>query len=550
MNTRRPRSWRAVAALVALIPAVALSIYGVRAFGPSFMELFGIPDLGPDGGVQVQVDATGPGKPISPLIYGVAFADGQVLRRLGATVNRWGGNTATTYNWVKRCWNAARDWEFRNQPVDEDPDQFIRETLEAGATPLMTIPTIGWVSRDCDNAARSVGVPAGAGSPISPGSSAINGYDPAKNRAAVYVRSAPSRPASPDANTVYQSDWVAHLRDQFGAQSGGVRYYAMDNEPDAWGETHTDVRPVPMGYDEMARNFEEYATTVKGLAPNALTLGPDLCCWTGMLYSDLDRGQDNFRTHADRTAHGNLDFLPWWLQQVAQHDKEAGRRSLDLLDVHFYPQAEGVVSEASDPATQALRIRSVRGFYDPYYRDESWIGTAVELIPRLKRWIHASYPGTGLAITEYNMGGQKDASGAVALAETLGIFGREGVDLATYWAYPGPDKTTGAAFRLYRNFDGAGASFGDLSLPVRVNHDGVRAFASRHSSSREIDVVLANESQSDTATVTLGLLGGQIKAAEEFRLPPGSAQIQQAPPQTSAIKLPPLGLSLIRITTA
>jgi len=50
-----------VAALVALIPTVALSIYGVRAFGPSFMELFGMPELGPDGGGKVQVDATGLG---------------------------------------------------------------------------------------------------------------------------------------------------------------------------------------------------------------------------------------------------------------------------------------------------------------------------------------------------------------------------------------------------------------------------------------------------------------------------------------------------------
>jgi hypothetical protein len=38
-----------------------------------------------------------------------------------------------------------------------------------------------------------------------------------------------------------------------------------------------------------------------------------------------------------------------------------------------------------------------------------------------------------------------------------------GVDLATYWAYPGPAKATGAAFRPAA---GAGAAFGDLSLPV------------------------------------------------------------------------------------
>src|SRR5207253_3059631 len=84
--------------------------------------------------------------------------------------------------------------------------------------------------------------------------------------------------------------------------------------------------------------------------------------------------------------------------------------------VHYYPQASGVDSPASDPATQQLRIRSTRSLDDPNYTDESWIGVPVNLIPRLKAWIADNYPGTKLAITEYRWGGEKDASGAVALA--------------------------------------------------------------------------------------------------------------------------------------
>ena len=546
MKRQRIQFGLAVVIFVALVPLVALTAYWAASGGSGLFAA----DLWPSGADDVAVDATVAGKPISPLIYGVAFADSNVLNRLGATVNRWGGNTATTYNWLNQCWNAARDWEFRNKPADQNPDEFVRQTLASAATPLITIPTIGWVSRDCSNSTRSVGVPDHAGSPISASSSAIQGYDPARNRATVYVPSAPSRKANLDPRTIVQDDWVAHLKDRFAGQNGGVRFYAIDNEPDAWGETHTDIRPVPMGYDEMVSNFEDYATAVKDRDPTALVLGPGLCCWTTMFYSDLDRGQDNFRTHDDRTAHGNQDFLPWWLQQVAKRDRSAGRRTLDLLDVHFYPQAAGVGSDAADPATQALRIRSVRALYDPYYHDESWIGAEVDLIPRLQRWIRDAYPGTGLAITEYNFGGQKDASGAVALAEALGIFGQEGVDLATYWAYPGPDLPAGAAFRLYRNFDGAGASFGDRSLPVTVSHEGVRAFAARQSSRKEVDVVVANESLTNTATVALRLKGATIQSAEEFRLAPGSAQIQRATLQARSVTLPPLGLSLVRLTLA
>jgi hypothetical protein len=227
-----------------------------------------------------------------------------------------------------------------------------------------------------------------------------------------------------------------------------------------------------------------------------------------------------------------------------------GRRTLDLLDVHFYPQANAVFSDAADPKTQGLRIRSVRGLWDPSYRDESWIGTEVDLIPRLQQWIHDGYPGTGLAITEYNFGGQKDASGAVALAEALGAFGREGVTLATYWAYPAPDTPAGAAFRLYRNFDEAGATFGDRSLPATVSYDGVRAFAARQSSSKQVDVVLVNESPTDTATIRVALQGATVQSAEEFLVAPGSAKIERVPVRAAQVSLPPYGLGLIRMTLA
>jgi Glycoside hydrolase family 44 len=546
VNRRTANLWLVVVVVAGMVPLLGLSAYWASTQGSGLLDR--LQDRGrqpvASGGPDVMVDASAQGRTISPLIYGVAFADALTLKQLGATVDRWGGNTATTYNWTNRCWNAARDWEFRNKPADTDPDTFVRASLASGAVPLMTVPTIGWVARDCSNATQSTGVPAGGGSPLTPASVAIAGYDPSRNRAAVYVPSAARRPAGPDARTVYQDDWVRHL------QQAGAHYYSLDNEPDAWAETHTDLRPVPAGYDDMLRTFTQYADAVKDADPAALLLGPAICCWTTMFYSDLDRGRDNFRTHADRQAHGGQELLPWWLQQVARHDRQAGTRTLGLLDVHFYPQAPGVLSEASDAATRDLRVRSVRALYDPNYRDESWIQDQVQLIPRLQQWVREDYPGTGIAITEYSFGGERDASGAVAQAEALGVFGQYGVDLATYWTYPAPDSPAGAAFRLFRNFDGAGAAFGDRSLAVTSRHAGIRAFAAGHASRKEIDVVLANESQIDAATVSLGVSGAAIQAIDEFRLAPGSATIQPGGLQEPSVTLAPLGLSLVRITLA
>ena len=516
---------------------------------------------GPPRAVTVRLDPTAAGRPISPLIYGVAAADASVAQQLGATLARSGGNPSSRYNWViGHAWNAARDWEFRNVNYGDKSgstaDDGVASTLAVGVTPLLTVPSLGWVARDNNNGTRSINVPATGGPPVRPGSDAIAGYDPAANRK---VTSVPSRsrkngllldPPDPNAPVVYQDEWVHHLVDRFGGGPGGARYYAIDNEPDLWSSTHTDVHPVQMGYDAMLANFEDYATMVKEQDPRSIVLGPVVSGWVGYFYSDLDRGSDNFATHADRRAHGDQPFLPWWLREVARADAQRGSRSLDLLDVHYYPQAAGVYSSASDPATQERRIRAVRSLYDPSYVDESWIGTDVDLIPRLKRWIADGYPGTGLSISEYGFGGEKDASGAVAEAEALGVFGREGVDLAAYWTFPPPDSPAGAAFRLYRNYDGHGATFGDRSLATTSSATQVAAFASRHSKTGEVDVVLTNESLTRATTVSVGLARPDGYAATQFRVTAGSGSIEPVPMASAdaAVSLPPLTVALIRLT--
>jgi hypothetical protein len=49
----------------------------------------------------------------------------------------------------------------------------------------------------------------------------------------------------------------------------------------------------------------------------------------------------------------------------------------------------------------------------------------------MRDWVDTWYPGTRLAITEYNWGGLDGLNGALAQADVLGIFGREGLALAT-----------------------------------------------------------------------------------------------------------------------
>ena len=543
----------AVAIVAVRLPARELAAGAVERLQARWADISGTTDpVVPVGDAVAIVSSGDAGSPISPLIYGVAFADSGVVSRLGATVDRWGGNTSTGYNWVTHSWNAGRDWEFRNKPAD-DADTFVQAALAGGATPLLTVPTIGYVARDGDNGTRSVGVPSTGGPPLAPGSSRIAGYDPTANQLATSIPSYPRKAAPfvvdpvPNPSAVYQDEWVNHLTVRFGSGASGVRLFAMDNEPDIWSSTHTDVHPVRMSYADMLKNFEDYATAVKAVEPDAVILGPEVCCWTSLYYSDLDRGTDNFRSHADRNAHGGQAFLPWWLTQVARADAANHARSLDLLDVHFYPQADGVFSDRSDPATQALRIRSVRSLWDPSYSDESWISTGVDLIPRLRAWIASAYPGTGIAISEYNFGGEHDASGAVAQAEALGVFGREGLRLAAYWTHPAVDSPVGAVFRLYRNFDGNGDRFGDRSLPASSDGPNIRVFAARHSDSNEIDTVAVNESLTTATRVKVGYATAGWRSTAAYCIQPGTASVAMAPLDASGgLEMQPLAVCVVK----
>src|SRR6185312_16304701 len=136
---------------------------------------------------------------------------------------------------------------------------------------------------------------------------------------------------------------------------------------------------------------------------------------------------------------------PWLLSEW----KKAGH-PVDILSVHFYPQA-GEDGSSHSRRMQLLRNRSTRQLWDPSYTSESWIGAPVYLIPRMKGWIADNYyGGTPIAITEYAWGAEKHINGATTQADVLGIFGREGLDMATRWTTPKATTPTFKAMQMYR----------------------------------------------------------------------------------------------------
>ena len=431
---------------------------------------------------------------IPPEIYGLAASPQNLRTNTCIPLNRWGGNTSSRYNWRLDVWNAGNDWFFENTHGDQNAWQgFLRGGEQSGAKVLMTLPLIGFVAKDaqsCGFSVRKYGPQQktdswrpDAGNGLRPDGKPVEG----NNRADTCIVADPA----------FVVAWVKQMQQEFPRLFAEHRIlFAFDNEPMLWNVTHRDVHPDPVSYDEYLSRFIAMAHAVRQVAPEVPIVGPELWGWPALTQSALDRDTKSTR---DRTLHGGEDFLPWFLKQLRAHEAQTGERLLDVVTVHFYPQAEGVYSSSVDLKATALRVESVRSLYDPTYTDPSWIHARVELIPRLKRWVAQCYPGLKIGITEYNWGGEEDISGALALADILGVFGREGVDLACYWTAPKPGSLAALSYAIYRNADGQGTAFGDLALDVTwrgpdERRENVSIYAARDERQHRVSVMVVNKS--------------------------------------------------------
>ena len=512
-------------------------------------------DPTPPAAVSVTVDPALDRRAISDLVYGVNFASAAQLAAVGYPLNRWGGNRTTRYNWQLDVDNSAADWFFTNYTGQNDPpnlpagssaDLFMLDSRAAGSEVVLTLPTIGRVAGpdrerrwsfsqilygpqlqdECDVA------PPEWCNPDAGNGRCTQAANPVHCNAAGYIFDNEVNDTTVEVAPSFSRNWAAFAASRVGASSrGGVRYFALDNEPMLWNSTHRDIHPQPPTYDEVWSRGLGVAAAIKAYDPAAQILGPDTWGWCDLWTSAADAaGGVSCIDGPDRQAHGGLPFVAWYLEQSCAHLTSTGVRPIDYLDVHYYPQS----GEAfGGEAYAATRLQSIRELWDPSYTSASWIGDEVFLIPRLRGWIDTHCPGTRLALTEYAWGDDAAPSGALAQAEVLAILGREGVDLATRWVVPATGSKTEEAFRLFLDYDGAGAkALGDRVRSVSSDAADVGAFAIRgHSDElylllfnkgtapREVEVAVQAPLAGNfalyrfTATTALGPAGSAVPAA-------------------------------------
>ncbi len=468
-------------------------------------------------GVTINIDAAASRRPINPNIYGVAFATPAQLIDLNSPLNRSGGNATSQYNWQQNCDNRGSDWYF--QSLDSGGatpgklnDDFIAANKSAGAQSMVTIPLIGWVAKIPPNRGKlasfsimKYGPQTGNDSQYFP--DAGNGVRASDGQ---FVTGNDPNDANTPSDSQFQLGWMQHLTSRWGtAATGGLRYYVMDNEPSLWSWTHRDVHPSGPTMDEIRAKIIDYGSRVKTNDPSAVVVGPEEWGWNGYFYSGYDQqwgGLHGWNNLPDRAAHNGADYLPWVLDHVHQHDIQMGRRSLDVFTVHWYPQGGEAFSDDVSPAMSMLRNRSTRSLWDPNYTDQSWINNRVNLIPRIRGWVNTYYPGLQIGITEYNWGAEGFINGATTQADVYGIFGREGLDMATRWTTPSASTPTYKAMKMYRNYDGNRSTFGDVSVSDIVPEpDTLSSFAAIRSIDGALTVMVINKSLSNNTPVTINI---------------------------------------------
>jgi hypothetical protein len=475
------------------------------------------------------------GRPISKWIYGYNGGVWNASMAPGTTLGRLGGNRWTAYNWETNASNAGSDWgPYSNDgylSASTAPGEAVRPSVAnaqaAGAGILVTVPLQGWVAADRN------------------GNVDITQPVATRFHPSFAKKGAPfADPPSLTDGRVHQDEFVAWLDSRFPtAKTDADRpiFYGLDNEPDLWSSTHLEVQRSALRYDQLIPASIALAGAIKDTIPQALVFGPASYGWNGFV---------NLQNAPDAAGR---DFLETYLAQLRTASDGQGRRLLDVLDLHWYSEAQGggqrVVGGDNSAAVAAARIQAPRSLWDPAYTETSWITQwstlgPIRLLPRIFGKIAAHNPGTKLAFTEYNHGGEDHISGGLAQADTLGIFGREGVFAANVWPLASNRAFSHGAFLLYRDFDGAGSAFGNTSFrALPSNHALASAYASLDAGNADrVVVVLLNK---DTVAHSAGLalthtrLFGRAEVYQLTASSPvsgGAARPQRLPDLTLALR--------------
>ena len=94
---------------------------------------------------------------INPYIYGMNFytLSPAAAKAVNLSVNRWGGDATSRYNYLLDVTSSASDWYFENQigmpggtQANSSFNAMVTADAAMGTKTMGTVPVLGWVAKD------------------------------------------------------------------------------------------------------------------------------------------------------------------------------------------------------------------------------------------------------------------------------------------------------------------------------------------------------------------------------------------------------------------
>ena len=505
--------------------------------------------------MTVTVDTSKNRKAISPYIYGVnEYGNGANLENVKVNAVRQGGNRYTGYNWETNWSNAGNDWKHSSDTNIGD--------ISDGA---------GYAARNLSKNVNKYGIPykmttlqmAGYVSADKNGEVSEAEAAPSARWNEVKFRKDGELSLEPDTtdNVVYMDEYVNYIVNTLGDASTaeGIQAYSLDNEPVLWNDTHFRMHPEEVTNEELVSKSIELAKVVKEIDPKAEVYGPAF--WGMLPCMQIGETGNGFTDPQWQAVKNNYSwYMDYYLDQMKQAEADYGKRLIDVFDVHYYAQ---------DVSTDEGILQAARSLYDPEYQENSWLqpwaGSYFPFLTRMQESIDKYYPGTKLAVSEYNLGNiasekttGKSVITAIAEAEALGAFALNEVYFATYWGTLPECPYVESAINLYTNYDGKGGSFGDTLVSAETEDlSKAAAFAAINGEDDSVvTMTLSNKDANSDETAVISLTGSDknYQSAVVYAITQDSSEIKVIDVQndlsgnTLTVTLPALSVAQIVIS--
>ena len=407
-----------------------------------------LPAWGSPRSVDVEVKARTGLREISPYIYGRNISDvgdlsmesdsaedAAVARMVEAGIRMLranGGNNSTRYNWRRKLtvhpdWYNnvyAHDWDVLARKVQErmpgvDAMLGFQLTGYAAKTNEFNFGDWAWKQAHGFNAERSLDL-AGGGSVEDDGTTLVQA-----GNASLY-----NEPWPADSTVGI----VPHWKDELGYDMSRFRHWSMDNEPEIWRGTHSDL-DLPVTGDFIVERYVEVAKKARAAWPEIKLGGPVVAnewqwCSIGS-YNDQNRPVGPDRSYC---------WLEYFIMKVAAAQRESGVRLLDLFDIHWYPTETSyedrtnwhrVLFDTNYVYPGANGIKNVGGSWNSSVNREY-------IFKRISDWLDQYFGeghGIGLGMTETDLIAGDAMTTALTYASFLGTMQDNGVQVFTPWTW-------------------------------------------------------------------------------------------------------------------